>query len=972
MSFKAKLFWSASAFMFAVASVPAHAQDAANPIPSEDQPVPPPPGQEEDQPAPEPSDQPDERAPEAADEIIVTGIRASMTEALEVKRESAQIVDAIVAEDIGKLPDNNVVDALQRVSGVQVTDRTGGEATSVTIRGLPDIATRWNGREIFTAAGRQFALQDIPANLVRRIEVYKTRAPEHIESGLAGQIDVFTHRPLDFTGFAFSAGARGIYHEQADTFNPNVSALLSNRWETGIGDIGALVNVSYSRTRYRDQSVTAGAMVPFATPDNPPPGFVPLQRFFSNWQPGLDEGLPMEPGSTLTFNGAEFPYLLARDALFAADTQGDRERPAVNAALQWAPDDRSQYTFEFFWDGYRNDIFNNLHFTFADWWGFVGRDPASTITLFPDTNVIRTRSIDFPFGFNSGDMLRDQTDSYVYALEGKWQIGDRLNVKSDLAYQQSRFKSKFMAMRTVRVARALDLDFNAGDGVPSWEFLREDETGNLVSGNDLMTDPAQWGVGELYDNAARSEGKAWTLTTDAKYDVDGPFLRTLGFGIRYDDRRAGSSSRDQSTGWLGWVPQFANMPEGLWHVNEDFFDGRADVPSSWVVPDGRYLVDHADEIRQMYIDAGYTHLQLADELELERNFRVREYTSAGYLQGDFESDVWGRPLRIQAGVRLVNFRTPFTFFDQVTGEPTDGSQETTEFLPSASARYDVTRDLRLRFAYGETIRRPAFGSLNPTLNLGDDLTNVGYAVGSGGNPDLQPTRSKNYDLAVEWYFQNDSALYATVFRREIDGLVVPLRRVMIIDDHDRHNPSNIFIVTQPVNASEGLLRGVELGFVYFPTLPGILNGLGAQGSFTWLDSKQNIPNTNEVGEIIGEMTSPFFLVSDKSYNVTLAYERGRLGTRLSYVWRDEFLHHNEARLFANPIGVWNRPERSLDFQLTYNVTDSLAATLDATNITDDIRHSYYRFRDVGSPEVTNFGNWIVGRTFAVGLRYRID
>lgn len=917
-------------------------------------------------------------APKAADDgeagdgnaIIVTGVRASLVKALEIKRESAQIVDAIVAEDIGKLPDNNVVDALQRVTGVQVTNRTGGEATAVTIRGLPDIATRWNGREIFTAAGRQFALQDIPANLVSRIDVYKTRAPEHIETGMAGQIDVFTHRPFDFDGLALTASARAIYNEQADKINPNISALLSNRWDTGAGQIGALVNVSFLRNQYRDQSITAGAMVPFATADNPPPGFTPLQRFFSNWTPGTDEGLPMDPGSTLMFGGTPYPYLLARDALFAVDTLGDRKRPAVNAALQWAPNNTSQYTFEFFWDGYRNETFNSLHFTFADWWGSLGSDPASTITLFPDTNVIKTRSIGFPFGFQSGDLTRQRTDSYIYALEGKWELGDRLNVKSDLTYQDSRFSSDFLAMRNVRVPEALQLDFNTGSGIPAWQFLRADGS----DGNDLLTDPAQWGVGEFYDNANRDAGSAWTFQTDADYEIEGDVLRTLSFGVRYDDRKASAASRTQGgNGWLGWVPRMASMPDGMWYVNSGFFDGRADVPESWGVADPRYIAENADEIRKIYNDAGFNYT-LSDQLQLEQDFRVREKTSAAYLQGDVEFDVGARPLSIQAGVRLVHIETDFTFFDDLNDNAENrGSAEVEmEFLPSISMRYDITPEFRVRFSYGETIRRPGFGDLNPTLNLGDDLTNVGYAVGTGGNPNLGPTRSKNYDVGLEWYFEQDSAIYATLFRREIDGLVVPLRRVMTITDHDRNNSSNVFILTQPVNASDGVLEGLELGFVLFPDLPGILDGLGAQGSFTWLDSNQSIPNTNERGEIIGEMSSPFFLVSDTSFNATLVYERGPVGARLSYVWRDEFLHHNEARLFANPIGVWNRPEKSLDFQLTYDVTDKFSVTADASNITDEIGHSYYRFGDAGNPTVTNFGNWLLGRTFSVGLRYRLD
>ena len=168
----------------------------------------------------------------AADQdIVITGVRASIVGALNVRKNSTQIVDSIVAEDVGKLPDNNVVEALQRLTGVQVTDRGGGEAATVTIRGLPDPLTTLNGRKVFTAAGQSFALQDISANLVKQVDVYKTRASDQIETGLAGQIDVKTRRPFDFDGFAISGLARGIYNEQADSYNPNVALLLSDRSE---------------------------------------------------------------------------------------------------------------------------------------------------------------------------------------------------------------------------------------------------------------------------------------------------------------------------------------------------------------------------------------------------------------------------------------------------------------------------------------------------------------------------------------------------------------------------------------------------------------------------------------------------------------------------------------------------------------------------------------------------------------------
>src|SRR5690625_5664922 len=134
------------------------------------------------------------------EEILVTGIRASVTRGMDIKQDSMSIVDSIVAEDIGKLPDNNVVESLQRISGIQVTDRGAGEVNTVLIRGLSDVSTTINGRTMFTSVGRSTELADVPSTLVSRIDVSKSRSASQYENGIAGTIDVRTFRPFDFGG----------------------------------------------------------------------------------------------------------------------------------------------------------------------------------------------------------------------------------------------------------------------------------------------------------------------------------------------------------------------------------------------------------------------------------------------------------------------------------------------------------------------------------------------------------------------------------------------------------------------------------------------------------------------------------------------------------------------------------------------------------------------------------------------------
>ncbi|WP_294333361.1 TonB-dependent receptor [uncultured Sphingomonas sp.] len=905
-----------------------------------------------------------------ADEIVVTGVRASILGALNRRRESTQIVDSIVAEDVGKLPDNNVVEALQRVTGIQVTDRGQGEAAGIQIRGLPDALTTLNGRNIFTAAGQSFSLQDVSANLIQRVDVYKTRAADQIETGLAGQVDVVTRRPFDFKGFAVSALVRGIYDQEADKINPNAALLISDRWETGIGDIGLLVNGSYTRSKFRTMSTTAGAFVPFATL-NPPAGtgLTGFQRIFpaatdpktgaflsgpgvGDWQVGTQTGLPTAVGSTLPVNGIATPYWLSRDAVFSSDLYGKRERPSANAAFQWAPNSSAVYTAEVFYSGFRGETYNSLQFSFVDFWA----NPQAP-TLYDGTNIVKSRVANSVYGFNSGDYTKSQTDSFVYALNGKWDLGSRGGIVADLAYQTSTYKTAFFAMRTDRVANKITADFNAGGGIPSYHF----------DNDAALADPSVWNVAQLYDNANRDKGSAFTATLDGHYGWDEGFLRQIKAGFRFDDRKASSDVRTADAANLG--RPLSSLPAGASFTNSDFFEGRGDVPTSWVTANGYYNYAHADEIRKLY------GLKTSDQLTMTRVFDVEEKTTAAYVQADGELTIFGRALNLQAGVRYVAVDTDAVFVDRFNnGAISRASPGSDRFLPSFTARYEILPNLRARFNYGQTLRRPNFGDINPNYSLTGDLTNVGYGSGSAGTAGLQPTTSKNYDAALEWYFGRNSAITVTGFRRDIQGLVVPVSQLEYIPNNGIvAGATNNFVISRPANASNGVLKGLEVGLTYFPTyLPSFLDGLGFQGSLTVLDSSQNVPIYDNGGKKIGEQQSSFFGVSDFSYNATLAYDHGPIGARLSYVYRNAWQVRNEARLFANPLGVWRRAEASLDLQLTAKITNRLGLTFDAVNLTRTKQQEYYKFGNVGDQDRFNLGTVLIPRTFAIGARYSFN
>ncbi|HWU48689.1 MAG TPA: TonB-dependent receptor [Asticcacaulis sp.] len=932
----------------------------------------------------------DTKASDDSTVVIVKGVKASLTKALAIKRKSMQVVDSIVAEDIGKLPDNNVVEALQRVPGVQVTDRAGGEAGTVAIRGMSDISSSWNGRTIFTASGRYEALQDIPSTLVREIDVYKTRDASQNEAGIAGAINVTSLRPLDFKGPEVSLALRSTYLDPAKKWNPQGSLLLSDRWTTGAGDFGLLMNWSGSDTQYRNESVTPGALVPFSSPNasEDMPGFTPLQRIFPvtdlngnpivglpYWPAGTHEGLPEAAGSTYNFlsTGTQYPYYLSRDAVFQSDLLGDRKRSSANAAFQWQPNEDATYTFEVMYNGYRNTTFNNLLFSFVDWWGDLGTDPASTITTYDGTNVIKTRTVGSVYGFNSGDLTTNSTDSTIYALNGDWHIGDKLHLIGDLSYQASTFHSEFTAQRIDRVASQINVDFNCKNDMMCFSF----------DDNSLLTDASQWNVAQFYDNANRNQGSASTGSLIGTYDAQWGPVTKLSFGVRYDDRNATEMSRTQSS-FLG--RNLASMDSGMQFVTSGFWSGLSDVPSTWMEANGYWMRDHIDDIRALYhsVDPNF---KTTDQLSMHRAFDVDEKNTSAYIMADTDSQVFGRRLRGNFGLRFVNVETDMTGYRwNEQGQYIDliesYKKSISKVLPSFTLHYDATDDFVLRFNYGETLRRPDFGALNPEGAYSDDITAVGYGGGSVGNPNLRATTSKNMDLTAEWYFSKDSALYATAFHRSIDGFVVYLPHMVHLDAaHDpfphsttglSHANGYSYNVSTPYNASNGKMSGLELGLTWFPKfLPTILDGFGVQASGTYLSTSQLLPNVDNSNTIVSYSKTSFYGVSPYSFNTTLAYDKGPFNARLSYVWRSKFLNRNEAALFANPIGVWRHAEKDVDLQLTYNVNDRMSFDIDAINLTNEKQQEYYHFGSAGTAETTNFGTVLIGRSVSVGFRWKM-
>jgi TonB-dependent receptor len=378
MRLKASVLGSTSVAVLAFLATPALAQDE------------PPQGQES------PTDQEAQADPTQGEEsIVVTGLRRSLQSAQNIRRNSDQIIDAIVAEDIGKLPDIAVSDSAARIPGVQV-ERGGGEAGRVLVRGLPDFTTTYNGREIFTAETRSVALQDFPSGAIGAIEVFKTSTANLVEPGLAGLVNVRSRRPFDFDGFEIAGSVWGLYTYQADEITPNGNILVTDRWDVGDGgEIGALIGFSYTRLRYLDS-----------------------ERSNTDFVAG---GGP---------NGTRFPDI---QRIFYG--RGDRTRPSINASVQYRPSPGVELYAEGLWQGFRNRVSDRL--IAVPLWGGSGFTDFQTQEGRPD--LLESGTVTNPFrpdGFQGGTF--NKTNTYQFAVGGSYDAGP-LRIAADIARTDSTF-----------------------------------------------------------------------------------------------------------------------------------------------------------------------------------------------------------------------------------------------------------------------------------------------------------------------------------------------------------------------------------------------------------------------------------------------------------------------------------------------------------------------------------------------------
>jgi TonB-dependent receptor len=921
MRLKTLVLCSSSAAILALAATPAMAQ--SDPAAAADPAV-------ETAEAPSDAEQDQAAADEAAaaaaaetgDEIVVTGIRRSLQSAQNIRRNSDQIIDSVVAEDIGKLPDLNTAQTAARIPGVQVY-REGGEARNVLVRGLPNFTTTYNGREIFTAETRVVALQDFPSSNVAALEVFKTSTADLVEPGLAGLINVRSRRPFDFTSGQVAGSIWALATRQGDEISPNFNLLATKRYELADGgQFGVLLNVSRTDMTYLDAEISNTDF---------------LQTF-------RQDGAVLAADPRLG-TAARFPDI---QRLFYRS--GQRMRPSVNGVMQYRPNRNLEFYVEGLWQGFRNRIDDRLLAAEL----FNGAQ-VSSLQFRQGTNLVRTGTAIAPpgslFSFQGGTF--NKTDTFQFA-GGTRMTFDRLKLNIDVARTTSTFKGSTESVDR-RWIKSPTINFNT------------DRPEFTITGIDF-SNPAEQFFDGLYEESQKSAGDDWQFRGDAEYGFDGSFLKNFQLGVRYTTRDAERrfSSRFARTAAF---TNASSLPLTFEVFNGVNFGGTTE----FAAPTYRSIRDNVEKLRTL---VGFSVAPIPAALL----YTADETNLAGYAQLNVGND----DIDGTAGVRVSRVKTRVAGPAPTGIAEIDEGSERTSILPNASIRARVNEMVQLRAAVSKTRTLASFQNLNPALQVDPPTTQPGGIgtgslprTGRGGNPFLRPFTSWNFDAAAEFYFARTGFVSITGFHREIDGFIQ--ESTFDIDTGPAPGGIGILRITGPVNTGKGRITGFELqgqAFADFDWLPDWARGFGIQANLTYIDAKTEQPD-GAGGLSLQPITDQRDGVSKWNYNLIGIYERNGLAVRLTYNGRSQYRATQQFRgggafgEFNDVYTEWAHPADRLDLSLNYDVNDSFTIFGDWTNITRKTFRQDFTSGRNGQPlaEFIRYRRYDES-TLSLGIRFR--
>lgn len=939
--------------------------------------------------------------------VTVTGIRASLESALNAKRQEKGIVDVIKAEDMGKFPDTNLAESLQRIPGV-VIDRDAGEGRNITVRGLGgDFArTRINGIEALATTGgtdssgganrtRAFDFNVFAADLFNSLTVRKSSSADVDEGSLGATIDLQTARPFDMKKFVAAVAVKGTYNDLRGKVTPKTSFLISNTFADG--KVGALLSGAYSKRKVYEEGFSTVRW------DNGPSsgGWCPPQ--------GVTTGLPA--GSTATTCGpaaqgvARLPNTAANLAAYTEASKAtnfhprlprygrlthDQERLGLTGSLQFRLSDTTLLTADM--------LYSKLDATRQeDFLEAISFSRALTAGGKSQTSVVEAQfnaAGQMVYGKFNGVDIRSESRFDVLSTEFtqptitlEQDIGDTIKVTLRGGRAKSRFNNPIQTTTTLDAPNVDGYVFDA----------RGDDRAPLLGYGNLNPASASGGF-QIYGvpvgatsitNFTPSEirirpngvtNKQDVLTADVAWELaDG---LTLKGGVSYkkftfdsyDFRRGINIGTANET----MAPLPANvLPASLVTTVTGFGKGQnlpAGSITSWVIP-------NLDAIAAAYdiycnclkngVAGGPGDFRLGSITNgtgRGGNRAISETDTGAWLMADFETRLGGLPVRGNVGTRYV--KTDINAAGYLAtggGSLVTADRQYKDWLPSANVSVNLTRELMLRAAAAKVMSRPPLQNLNP----GGTLTTTGTLGYTGGNPALDPFRATTLDASLEWYHSKNAFVGLGLFHKKIKSYVLTKGFDAPYKDSGLPLsllPSNftgdeIFRFSAPVNSPGGNLSGFEINVQQpFSFLPGWGKNFGVLANYTQVKSKMEyVLSTTALGA--ATVSEDLVNLSPRSWNLSAYYDDGTFSGRISTSSRSDFLTTIPAGNNQDVAG--KKKTFNVDLSMGYKINKQLEVTFEAANLTNQPNDQFIS-RSMDNVVVNNY----TGREFIIGGRYK--
>ncbi|TSB02680.1 TonB-dependent receptor [Sphingorhabdus contaminans] len=912
-----------------------------------------------------------EAAADEGEAIVVTGFRQSLEAALNLKRENVGAVDAIVAEDIAKFPDQNLAESLQRIPGISIS-RDGGEGRSITVRGLSSQFTRVrvNGMETIATStdgasanrDRAFDFNVFASELFSSLVVNKTAAASLDEGSLGAVVDLNTGNPLGGkAGLKAALSVIGSYNDLSKDLGPRVAGLLS--WRNDAGTLGASVSAAYSRTNTLE-----------------------LGNNTVRWAQARFDGVDGTNCFTTQNSGGTYVPSAACDRAALAfhpriprygEVAHDRERLGLTGSVQFSPSDATKISID--------ALYSKYDASREEQWGEVllrsNERSINVVSPVYDANNNMISATLNDAWVRTEHYLRKSSTEF-YQVGGTWDQDLSDNFRFTALGGVSKSNADIPVETTIifddRDAQGYSYDYS------NMAYPR------LTFGTSV-TNPANFQLAEIRDRPSNVTNRFKTAQLRTEWDVTDGFTvkagavwRRFNFDTEAFTRdtavcgNGGTSLVTSTSGTIACSPTSLFGPTAVYGfpvttaLSQIFNLGKAGQPAgntnSWLVPN-------------LEATTAFTNLYSRPLVNDAGNIRgVQETTKGAYLQFDAKGELLGVEYALNAGVRYA--KTDQSSYGLVSGVAATVKRSYDDWLPSANLAVYPTESTIIRFAIADVMTRPTLGSLTP----GGSADGFNFRVTSG-NPFLEPFRATNYDLAFEWYFAPQAVLSLALFKKDVktftqSASITGATFAQTGLPASVLNPSspaalNPALQTQPiwtlattVNGSGATLKGIELAaqIPFSAFTSGFLGNFGILANATFIDSNANF---NLQGPAIAPggalqnvaLTNTLSNVSKRAYNGTFYYDDGAFSARVMVSYRGRY--HEGASGTGNLLEGYGATT-NVDASVRYKLTEWMELSVEGNNLLDTYR---YRFTDFDADR--NYENNHFGRTLLFGARFKI-